>query len=210
MAKDLAQALVGLREEECLTIIRRRLEGGDDPLVILDDARRGMELVGRRYERKEYFIPELIYSGEIMQQISEIVRPRLSKPTEVKRPYAVALGTVAGDIHDLGLNIVDLMLDMNGFRVRNLGVDVSTDRFVSAISDDGARIVGMSGLLTLAYDSMRSTVEAIEAAGLRSGVKIMVGGSQVDEQVCRYAGADAYGEDAMAAVRLCQTWTGQS
>ncbi|MFC2046390.1 B12-binding domain-containing protein [Chloroflexota bacterium] len=208
MSGDLIKALVELKEEQCLAIVQQRLDDGQDPVRILEDARRGMAIVGQRYESGTYFIPELIFSGELMRQIGEIVRPRFTSVAEAKHLGQVVLGTVAGDIHDLGLSIVELMLDINGFEVHNLGVDVPADRFVETIQETGATIVGMSGLLTLAYDSMKQTVEAIRDAGLRDSVKIMVGGSQVNDEIAVYAGADACGMDAMAAVRLSKAWIG--
>ena len=206
MSGNLVSALVELKEEECLSIVQQRLDVGQDPAGILEDARRGMELVGQHYERNEYFIPELIFSGELMRQIGEMVRPRFIEVAEDKHLGKVLLGTVAGDIHDLGLNIVGLMLDISGFEVHNLGVDAPPDRFVETIQETGTTIVGMSGLLTLAYDSMKQTVEAIHDAGLRENVKIMVGGSQVNDQIAVYTGADAYGKDAIEAVRLSKAW----
>ena len=208
MSEDLADALAELAEEECLALVQRKLDAGQDPLEILEEARRGMEIVGQRYECNDYFIPELIYAGELMRLIGEMVRPRLTQAAGGKRLGTVVLGTVAGDIHDLGLNIVDLMLDINGFEVHNLGKDVPAEQFVAAIQQTGATVVGMSGLLTLAIDAMKHTVEAIEAAGLRNQVKIMVGGSQIDDKVRHYVGADAYGEDAMSAVHLSKSWVG--
>jgi 5-methyltetrahydrofolate--homocysteine methyltransferase len=208
MTADLAGALAELAEEECMTLVQQKLDSGQDPYEILEEARHGMEIVGQRYECSEFFIPELVYSGEILRLIGEMLKPRLSQTIKQERLGVVVLGTVAGDIHDLGLNIVDLMLDINGFQVHNLGKDVPAARFVATIQESGATVVGMSGLLTLAFDSMKRTVEAIQAAGLREQVKIMLGGSQVDDQVRHYAGADAYGEDAMSAVRLAKAWIG--
>jgi 5-methyltetrahydrofolate--homocysteine methyltransferase len=208
MSEDLADALAELAEEECLALVQSRLDAGQDPLQILEEARRGMEIVGQRYECNDYFIPELIYAGELMKLIGEMVRPHLTRAAGGKRLGTVVLGTVAGDIHDLGLNIVDLMLDINGFEVHNLGKDVPAEQFVTAIRETGATVVGMSGLLTLAFDAMKRTVEAIEEAGLRDQVKIMVGGSQIDNKVRHYVSADAYGEDAMSAVALSKSWVG--
>ncbi len=208
MAKDLISTLSNLKEEEALAIVQDRLNKGDDPLKILDDARRGMEIVGKRFSSAEYFIPDLIYSGEILRQITEVVKPRLAKQAEVKRLGKVVLGTVAGDIHDIGLNIVDFMLDTNGFEVYNLGVDVPIQKFVEKIKESGAPIVGLSGFLTLAFDSMKQTIEAMKDAGLRDKVKVMIGGGQIDEEVRKYTGADAYGKDAMAGVALAKGWVG--
>jgi methanogenic corrinoid protein MtbC1 len=120
----------------------------------------------------------------------------------------VLIGTVKGDIHDIGKNIVTFMLYANGFEVLDLGVDVSPQKFVEAIGDFGPQVIGLSGFLALAFDTMKETIEAIETAGLRDGVKIMIGGGQVSEQVRKYTGADAYGQDAMAGVSLAKKWVG--
>ena len=138
-----------------------------------------------------------------------MVKPKLTQSTtETKRLGKVVLGTVAGDIHDIGLNIVDFMLDINGFEVYNLGIDVPVQNFIDKVKETNAPIVALSGFLTLAFDSMKETVEAIEAAGLRDKVKIMIGGGQIDEQIKKYTRADAYGRDAMAAVSLAKEWMG--
>ena len=208
MAEDLVKLLSDLKEEEALKITKERLDKGDDPLKILEDSRSAMGIVGKRFASGEYFIPDLIYSGEILKEITEMVKPKLTKQVEVKRLGKVVLGTVAGDIHDIGLNMVDFMLDTNGFEVYNLGVDVPAQKLVEKIKESGAPIVGLSGFLTLAFDSMKKTVEAIKVAGLRDKVKIMIGGGQIDEEIRKYTGADAYGQDAMAAVTLARKWAG--
>jgi len=206
MAEELVKAMADLKEAEALRIVKGRLDKDDDPMKILDDSRSAMEIVGKRFADGEYFIPDLIYSGEILKQISEMVKPKLEGAAEVKRLGKVVLGTVAGDIHDIGLNIVDFMLDVNGFEVYNLGVDVPAQKFVEKIKESGAPIVGLSGFLTLAFDSMKATIDAFKTAGLRDGVKIMIGGGVIDEEIRKYTGADAYGQDAMAAVQLAKEW----
>ena len=208
MARDLVSALVDLKEKEALEIVQGRLNAGDDPLSILDDARRGMETVGKRFENREYFIPELVYSGEILKEITNMVQPKLAKAAEVKRLGKLVLGTVAGDIHDIGKNIVTFMLDINGFEVYDLGVDIPAQKFVEKIKETKAGIVGLSGFLTLTYDSMKETIEAIKAAGLRDKVRIMVGGGLIDDEIRKYTGADAYRPDAIAAVSLAKEWVG--
>jgi 5-methyltetrahydrofolate--homocysteine methyltransferase len=167
-----------------------------------------MEIVGKRFADCEYFIPDLVYSGEILKGINELVKPKLTSTGETKRVGKVVFGTVAGDIHDIGKNIVVFMLDVNGFEVYDLGVDVPVQAFVDKIKESGAPIVGLSGFLTLAYDSMKQTIEAIREAGLKDKVKVMIGGGQVTEEVMKYTGADAYGKDAMTGVSLAQKWAG--
>jgi 5-methyltetrahydrofolate--homocysteine methyltransferase len=167
-----------------------------------------METVGTRFSKSEYFIPDLVYSGEILKQINDMVKPKLSKEGEVKRGGKVIIGTVAGDIHDIGKDIVVFMLDVSGFEVFDLGVDVPVQKFVDKIKETGAPIVGLSGFLTLAYDAMKQTVEAVKAAGLRDKTKIMIGGGQITDDIVKYTGADAYGKDAVAGVTLARKWSG--
>ncbi len=208
MAKDLVKTLADLKEEEALKIVQDRLGAGEDPLKILDDARRALEIVGKRFSDCQYFIPDLVYSGEILKQITDMVKPKITKGQEVKRLGKVVMGTVAGDIHDIGKDIVVFMLDVSGFEVFDLGIDVPAQKFVDKIKETNSKVVGMSGFLTLAFDSMKETVEAIKKAGLRDKVKIMIGGGQIDDQVKGFAGADAYGKDAMEAVKLAKGWIG--
>ena len=208
MAGDLVQALADLKEEEVLTIVKERLNAGDDPVGLLDDSKKAMEIVGKRFEKSEYFIPDLVYSGEILKEITEMVKPKLVKAAETKRIGKFIIGTVAGDIHDIGKNIVTFMLDVNNFEVYDLGVDIPPQKFVEKLKETNARIVGLSGFLTLAFDSMKETIEAIEAAGLRDKIKIMIGGGTVDDEIRKYTGADAYRPDAVAAVSLAKEWVG--
>ena len=208
MAKNLVSTLADLKEKEALKIVEDRLKAGEEPVKILDDARKAMEIVGKRFASSEYFMPDLIYSGEILKEITDMVKPKMSKAGEIKRVGKVVFGTVAGDIHDIGKDIVVFMLDVSGFEVYDLGVDVPAQKFVEKIKASGAPIVGLSGFLTLAFDSMKQTVEAIKAAGLRDKVKIMIGGGQISEEVRKYTGADAYGKDAMAGVSLAKKWVG--
>jgi methanogenic corrinoid protein MtbC1 len=208
MAKDLVKTLADLKEKEALKIVEDRLKAGEDPLKILDDARKAVEIVGKRFSDCEYFIPDLVYSGEILKSITEMVKPKITKAAATKRVGKVIVGTVAGDIHDIGKDIVVFMLDVNGFEVTDLGIDVAAQKFVDAIKNTGSTVVGLSGFLTLAFQSMKDTVDAIKKEGLRDKVKIMIGGGQIDEQVKSFTGADAYGKDAMEAVKLAKGWIG--
>jgi methanogenic corrinoid protein MtbC1 len=208
MAKDLVKTLADLKEQEVIKIVEDRLKANEDPLKILEDARKGMEIVGQRFASSEYFIPDLVYSGEILKSVTELVKPKLTKAAESKKLGKIVFGTVAGDIHDIGKNIVVFMLDVNGFEVHDLGIDVPAQKFVDKIKETGTPIVGLSGFLALAFDSMKQTVEAIKAAGLRDKVKIMIGGGQMSDEIKNYTGADAYGKDAMAGVTLAKKWVG--
>jgi methanogenic corrinoid protein MtbC1 len=208
MSKELVNAIADMREEEALKLVREMVEGGSEPMAILDAAREAMGIVGQRYDEGTYFLPELILAGEMLNQVTEVIKPELAKLPEIKRHGKVVMGTVVGDIHDIGKNIVSFMLDVNGFEVLDLGVDVSPQKFVEAIQDFEPQVVGLSGFLALAFDAMKETVEAIKAAGLRDKVKIMVGGGQISEEVRTYTGADAFGQDAVTGVSLAQKWVG--
>jgi 5-methyltetrahydrofolate--homocysteine methyltransferase len=208
MSEKLVTAIAEMEEKEALALAAELLAQKTDPLLILEDCRSAMAIVGQRYEAGTYFLPELLLAGEMLAEITEIVKPELSKAQEMQRHGKVLIGTVKGDIHDIGKNIVTFMLDASGFEVRDLGVDVPAEKFVEAIKEFQPQVVGLSGFLTLAFDAMKETVGAIQAAGLRDGLKIMIGGGPVSEEVRSYTGADGYGKDAMAGVSLAKQWLG--
>lgn len=208
MTESLIHALVEMQEAEALQKSKQLLDEGTDPVNILEACSKAMETVGKRFEQGEYFLPHLIMAGVMLKQISETIKPLIKeRKTEAGRGR-VLMGTVRGDIHDIGKNIVIFLLEVNGFEVRDIGIDQPPESFVEAIREFRPGVVGMSGLLTLAFDSMKKTVRAIEDAGLREKVRIMIGGAQVTEQVKDYTGADAYGPDALAGVRLVEQWIG--
>jgi trimethylamine corrinoid protein len=206
MSQALIDAIAEMEDEKAVSLATEMIEGGTSPLEILEDCKTGMSIVGDRFEKGEYFVPELILAGEMLKQISEIVKPYLTAESDAPKLGKVLLGTVAGDIHDIGKDIVHFMLEVNGFEVHDLGVDVPVDTFVEAVKADQPDVVALSGFLTLSYDAMRDTVAAFEAAGVRDGVKIMIGGGTVDDQVRVFAGADAFGLNAMDAVNLAKGW----
>jgi 5-methyltetrahydrofolate--homocysteine methyltransferase len=193
-----------------LDLVKQALAEGADPMELLGQAREGINTVGERFENGTYFIPDLVYSGEILKEIVKLLEPHLGQDKNVKsnRLGPVVVGTVAGDIHDIGKDMVVFMLDISGYEVVDLGIDVPAQKFVEAVKETGSKVVGLSGFLTLAFDSMKETIDAIKSAGLGEDIKIMIGGGQIDDQVRRYTGADAYGRDAMQAVKLTQGWIG--
>jgi len=207
MSGGLKEAVIELREEDALRIADEELQGGTDPLEVVAACREAMDVIGQRFADGEAFIPELIMGGEIMRAISEAVLPDgASSGTEGSRG-TVVIGTVRGDIHDIGKDIVALLLGIDGYAVHDLGTDVPVEDFVAAVREHDADIVALSGLLTLAFDAMKSTVDGIAAAGLRSTVKIMIGGAPVDENVRAYTGADGWGSDVGHALELAAGWT---
>lgn len=209
MSHELVEAIANMKERDALRLVQEMLDRDEDSSRILALCQEAMAIVGQEYEIGNYFLPELIMSGEMLKKISELVKPKLvNQAEEGKHLGKVVIGTVRGDIHDIGKDIVTFMLDVNGFEVHDLGVDIPEERFVNVIKEVQPDVVGLSGFLTLAYDSMKTTVEAIGAAGLRDKVKIMIGGGQINEMIRDYTGADAYGSDAMAAVNLTRQWVG--
>jgi methanogenic corrinoid protein MtbC1 len=208
MSEHLINAIAEMDEEQTLALTKEMLAKGTDPVVILDDCRAAMEIVGKRFEEGVYYIPELILAGEMLKDISVEVKPYMKQGAGAKKHGKVLIGTVKGDIHDIAKDIVVFMLDVNGFEVKDLGIDVPVQKFVDAAKEYKPDIVALSGFLTLAYGSMKDTVTALKEAGLRDSVKIMIGGGTIDEQVCQYAGADAFGTDAMTAVKLAKKWKG--
>ena len=206
--RQLVEGISEMREEEALSLAKAMLDRGDNPLRVLELCREAMDIVGKRFEKQEYFLPELVLAGEMLENIGALAKPLIQEKSgdAAKKLGRVLVGTVHGDLHDIGKNIVTFMLDINGFEVRDIGIDVPVAKFVEEIRDFKPSVVGLSGFLTLAFDSMKETVQAIEAAGLRNQMKIMIGGGQVDEAVRKYTGADAYGSNAVAAVTLCRQW----
>ena len=209
--RNLVEWLADMREEEAMALANRMLlEEGADPVRVLELCREAMGVVGKRFETGEYFLPELVLAGEMLQNIGAVAKPLIKKKPgeEAKKLARVLIGTVHGDLHDIGKNIVSFMLDINGFEVRDIGVDVPVKTFLDEIRDYKPHVVGLSGFLTVAFDSMKETIAAIEDAKLRSEFKIMIGGGQIDETVRGYTGADAFGVNAVKAVALCKNWTG--
>jgi methanogenic corrinoid protein MtbC1 len=206
MKERLVNAIADMQEEEALRLTKEMLDAGTDPDAIMDAAKEAMAVVGARYEKKEYFLPELIIAGDMLKAISVLVRPKLKAAGGGKTHGKVLIGTVAGDIHDIGKDVVSFMLDVNNFEVKDIGVDVPADVFVQKTREFKPDVVGMSGFLTQAFDQMKLTIDALKTAGLRSGVKIMIGGAIMDDKVASYVGADAYGADASAAVKLAKGW----
>ena len=208
---QLVEWLADMREDEAHELANRMLlEEGADPLRVLELCRMAMDLVGKRFEEGEYFLPELVLAGEMLETIGAIAKPLIKHAPgeEPKKLGKVLIGTVHGDLHDIGKNIVSFMLDINGFEVKDIGIDVPVKKFIEEINAFQPDVVGLSGFLTLAFDSMKETISALEREGMRDKFKIMIGGGQIDETVRAYTGADAFGVNAVEAVNLCRGWTG--
>ena len=205
MAKlsDLYESVVFFREEEVKNLVQKYIDNGISPEEILVSLQRGLVEIGDRFERGEYFTPELMYGGEIVRSSTELLKPLLKKE-DISTKGKVILGTVFGDIHNIGKDLVKLLLEGDGFKVIDLGEDVSPDKFVKAIKENNVKLVGLSALLTMSFGSIISTVKTIIDAGLKEKVKIMVGGAPVTELVREKSGSDFYGKDAFEAVKYAR------
>ncbi len=209
--KNLVNWLADMNEDDAFALAKKMLlEEGANPLRVLELCREAMDIVGQRFEQGEYFLPELVLAGEMLENIGAIAKPLIKQAPggEPKKLAKVLIGTVHGDLHDIGKNIVTFMLDINGFEVKDIGIDVPVKTFVDEINAFKPDVVGLSGFLTIAFDSMKETIAAIQDAGMRDKLKIMIGGGQVDEAVRNYTGADAFGTTAIEAVSLCKNWMG--
>ncbi len=201
--------VVELNEDKVKEMIRTKIENKEDPLKIMNEVKTAMKQIGVKFEQKVYFLPDLILSGEILRDIFEQLGPKLKESGKQEQKIGKdLLGTVAGDIHDIGKDVVKFMLDANGFEVMDLGVDVPTGQFAEKMKEYKPDVLALSGFLTLTYDAMKETIQKIKDAGLRNTVKIMIGGGTIDESIVDYVGADAFGLSAVDAVKLAKKWIG--
>ena len=205
---DLAHAIADLKEDDVKKIVQDELASGINPMSIVDECRRGMEIVGQRYKDKEYFLGELIMSGEIFKEAMAVLEPKLKAGQSGTTVAKMVLGTAKGDIHNIGKDIAATLLKAAGFEIFDVGTDAAPEVFVNKLKETGAPILGISGLLTPSFESMKQTVQALEAAGLRDKVKVIIGGGIVTEVVRKYVGADAFTDDAPEGVELCKKLAG--
>ena len=205
--QDLVHLLADLEEETVLEIVRERIQTGDNLMQILEDCNEGMQIVGKRYKQGEYYIAGLIMSGEIFREVVEMVQPLLVRNSDKESSGCILVGTVSGDIHDIGKNMLGMLLTCYGFTVIDLGVDVPPVEFSAKAVESKPDIVGLSGLITASFEMMRETVLVLrqEAEKHKLTFPILIGGGMIDDQVCQYVGADYWLNDAMAGVRLCQS-----
>jgi methylmalonyl-CoA mutase cobalamin-binding domain/chain len=202
---ELSSALGNLEEKKVYGLVDKMIADGMNPLDIVQECNDGMIRVGELFSEQKYFISQLIYSAEILKQVMKKLDPLLEgAQASGGASGKVVIGTVKGDIHDIGKNIVITLLKGSGFDVIDLGVDVPAEKFVQALKETGAKALGLSALLNFTYPVMKEVVDAVSKAGLRDRVKIIVGGTPVDEQVREYAGADYYAKDAVAGIKICR------
>ncbi len=198
----LINAIADLQEETALALVHQRLNAGDDSLLIIEDCQEGMRQVGERYERHEYYLAGLIMAGEIFSQVMELLQPIVERQVSGQASGRILLGTVEGDIHDLGKNIVNMLLSCHNFVVHDLGVDVAPTTFAQKAAQVQPHLVGLSGLLTSSYDTMHTTIRLLRDRGYQK--PIIIGGGQLSEEVCQYVGADHWTTDAVTGVELCR------
>jgi methanogenic corrinoid protein MtbC1 len=186
-----------------LAFIRQRLDAGDDSLLIIEDCQEGMPQVGERYERHEHYLAGLIMAGDIFSQVIELLQPIVESQVSGQASGRILLGTVEGDIHDLGKNIVNMLLSCHNFVVHDLGVNVAPTTFAQKAAQVQPHLVGLSGLLTSSYDAMHATISLLRERGYQK--PIIIGGGHLSEEVCQYVGADHWTSDAVTGVELCKT-----
>jgi methylmalonyl-CoA mutase cobalamin-binding domain/chain len=205
MLEDITHAIIELKVDAIRELCQGALKRGHRPMEIVEAMRKGMEEVGRRYERGDYFLPELMMAGETMKEGMEVLRPHLEKG-EGGKGTRIVLGTVQGDIHDIGKNIFAMLARASGFEVIDLGVDVPPERFAEVVEKEGAAVLGLSCLITPALPAMQRTVELLEKRGLRQRVKVILGGAPLTEELGRKLGADAAVNDAVKGVEILKSW----
>lgn len=204
---EVTAAMAALDREAAAEAVSRELEAGRDPLELIEEARQGLEEVGRKFDAGEYFLIELIRAAQVFQACSDLITPVIRASTGDIQPLGtVVLGTVKGDIHDLGKNIVKVLLECKGIRVIDLGVDVTADRFIAAVRESGASVVGMSALLTASFPQFAATVEALREAGLQGKTKTIVGGGTVIDVPPSVLDADYIAHDANEGARVISEW----
>jgi 5-methyltetrahydrofolate--homocysteine methyltransferase len=202
--KQLHDAILNGDAKSAHALTEQALAEGTDPLKLVDEYMiPAMNEVGRRFEANEYFVPELLISARAMKSALELVRPLLLARGD--KPLArVAIGTVKGDLHDIGKNLVGAMLEGGGFEVIDLGVNVAPEKFIEAVNQNGAQIVAMSALLTTTMPAMKSTIDALNQAGVRDKVKVLIGGAPITQKYADEIGADGYSETAVGAVNVAK------
>lgn len=204
--QDLANAMAEMEEDQVMELTDKYLGEGKSPQAILDAYQDGMAEVGKRYEKGEYFVSELILAGEMMTAGAAKIKPYLKGDgAKAASKGKVLIATVEGDIHDIGKNIAATIMELAGYEVRNLGEDIPAAKIVEEVKNWQPIMLGLSGLLTLAYDPMKEVVEKLKEAGLRDKVKVLLGGGQIDDNVLKYVGADVYANDAMTNVNYLAT-----
>jgi methanogenic corrinoid protein MtbC1 len=199
---QLVSAIANLEEEKVLALVRERLDAEEDSMLIIADCQEGIRQVGERYEQQQYYLSGLIMGGGIFRKVMELVRPAVERQISGKASGKILLGTVEGDIHDLGKNIVSMLLTCHSFRVYDLGVDVPPSEFSRRAMEVNPGVIGLSGMITSSHDAMRETVSQLREVCCQT--PIIIGGGQINEEICKYVGADYWVSSAVTGVEICQ------
>lgn len=203
--KEISDAIADLEEDKVLKLVKEKLDANEDPFKILEACRKGIADIGNQSIEGTAFLTDLIMAGEIFKEAMKLLMPKLVIPeSEIKGK--IVIGTVEGDIHNIGKNIAITFLKAAGFDVTDLGVDVLPQKFVDAIKEHKPQVVGLSGLLTLSIEPMKKTIEAISDVNLREDIKIIIGGERMDQGVCEHVGADSWVNDAVEGVKIIKNW----
>ena len=206
---DMVKAVANLDEDGVLNCVRERLARKDSPHDVLAELTRGLDQLGNEFATGQKFIPELVMGGEIFRKVMDLLKPAIdASGIAVKNLGTLVIGTVKGDLHDLGQNLVSVTFTAAGFRVVNLGADVPTERFVETVRREKPQIVGLSALLTTTMDAQRQVIEGLRTAGFRDAVKVIVGGAVASDDWASEIGADGYGSDAVDGVRKAKALLG--
>ena len=206
---ELYNAVVNLEEDKSYNLVKKMVEEKEDPNNIIEILKEAVDVIGDKFSKKEYFLTELVMAGEIFQQSVKILEPLLKSKEKVKSSGTVIIGTVKGDVHDIGKNIFVTLLKAASYEVHDLGVDIPPEKFLEKVKEENADVVAYSGLLTVALESMKETTELLKSNGLRDKVKIIIGGLPVDEMWMKEAGADAYTDNAFEGVKIVDRWLKQ-
>jgi dimethylamine corrinoid protein len=206
---ELYNAVVNLDEDKSYNLVKKMVENKEDPDKIIEILKKAVDEIGDKFSKKEYFLTELVMAGEIFQQSVKILEPLLKSKEKMKSSGTVVIGTVKGDVHDIGKNIFVTLLKAAGYDVYDLGVDIPSEKFLEKVKEVNADVVAYSGLLTVALESMKETTELLKSNGLRDKVKIIIGGLPVDELWMKEAGADAFTDNAFKGVKIVNEWLKQ-
>lgn len=205
MMDKLTKAMADIEDEQVINLVETQLSEGREPFLILGNLKEGMDIVGKRFSDSEYFLVELVMSADVFQRAMEKLEPALlGSSKKEEKTGKIVIGTVAGDVHYIGKNLVVAFLKSNGFDVYDLGEDVSIEKFIEKLKETNAEILALSGLITITHEVMKQTIEALTQAGIRDKVKVIIGGGDIDQSIVEYTGADAFGKDAMSSVDIAR------
>ncbi len=201
---DLTTAMADIEDEQVMDLVEKQVSEGRDPFLILGDLKDGLDIVGQKFSDNEYFLVELVMSADVFKRAMEKLESGLLSTQTEEESGKIVIGTVAGDVHYIGKNLVVAFLLSSVFDVYDLGEDVPPEKFIEKLKETGAKVLALSGLITITHEVMKQTIEALSQAGIRDSVKVMIGGGDIDQSIVEYTGADAFGKDAMSSVNIAR------